>query len=60
LPERTGLANAQKSKVRGAVEPVFANWLPKVENDKSDKKKFKAYPIGFVHIDIAEVTAEEG
>ena len=29
--------------------------LPEVEGDKPDKKKFKAYPIGYFHIDIAEV-----
>src|ERR1700677_2018949 len=29
--------------------------LPDVEGDKPAKKKFKAYPIGFFHIDIAEV-----
>ena len=29
--------------------------LPDVEGDKTAKKKFKAYPIGFFHIDIAEV-----
>src|SRR3989304_6288505 len=34
--------------------------LPEVEGDKPDKKKFKAYPIGYFHIDIAEVRTEEG
>jgi transposase InsO family protein len=34
--------------------------LPEVNGDKPDKKKFKAYPIGFFHIDIAEVRTEEG
>ena len=34
--------------------------LPDVEGDKPAKKKFKAYPIGFFHIDIAEVRTEEG
>jgi len=28
--------------------------------DPQDKKKFKTYPIGFFHIDIAEVRTEEG
>ena len=27
--------------------------LPEIKGDKPDKKKFKAYPIGFFHIDIA-------
>src|SRR3954464_3428855 len=34
--------------------------LPEVTGDKPAKKKFKAYPIGFFHIDIAEVHTEEG
>src|SRR5512134_3837025 len=34
--------------------------LPDVEGDKPAKKKFKAYPIGFFHIDIAEVQTAEG
>ena len=34
--------------------------LPEVEGDKPDKKKFKAYPIGYFHIDIAEVRTAEG
>jgi transposase-like protein/transposase len=34
--------------------------LPDVEGDKPTKKKFKAYPIGYFHIDIAEVQTAEG
>src|SRR6202158_4550366 len=34
--------------------------LPDVQGDKPDKKKFKSYPIGYFHIDIAEVRTEEG
>ncbi|HET9534352.1 MAG TPA: IS481 family transposase, partial [Mesorhizobium sp.] len=34
--------------------------LPDVEGDKPAKKKFKSYPIGFFHIDIAEVRTEQG
>jgi transposase InsO family protein len=34
--------------------------LPDVEGEKEPKKKFKPYPIGFFHIDIAEVRTEEG
>ncbi|GAB5468492.1 MAG: IS481 family transposase [Rhodospirillales bacterium] len=34
--------------------------LPDVEGDKPIKKKFKGYPIGYVHIDIAEVRTAEG
>ena len=34
--------------------------LPDVAGDKQPKKKFKSYPIGFFHIDIAEVQTAEG
>lgn len=34
--------------------------LPEIAGDKPVKKKFKAYPIGYFHIDIAEVQTEEG
>ncbi len=34
--------------------------LPDVEGDKEAKKKLKPYPIGFFHIDIAEVSTKGG
>ena len=34
--------------------------LPEVEGEQPSKRKFKAYPIGYFHIDIAEVRTEEG
>jgi transposase-like protein len=34
--------------------------LPDVEGDKLGKKRFKTYPIGYFHIDIAEVQTAEG
>src|SRR6202008_4616968 len=34
--------------------------LPEVEGSKPPKKKFKAYPIGYFHIDIAELQTAEG
>src|SRR6202163_2461354 len=34
--------------------------LPQIEGDMPDKRKFKAYPIGYFPIDIAEVRTEEG
>jgi transposase-like protein len=34
--------------------------LPDVEGDRPQKKKFKSYPIGYFHIDIAEVQTAEG
>ena len=34
--------------------------LPETDGDKPVRKRFKAYPIGFFHIDIAEVRTEQG
>ena len=34
--------------------------LAEVEGDKPTRRKFKSYPIGFFHIDIAEVRTQEG
>jgi transposase InsO family protein len=34
--------------------------LPQIDGDTPNKGKFKAYPIGYFHIDIAEVRTEEG
>ena len=34
--------------------------LPEVTGDREPKKKFKTYPIGYFHIDIAEVRTAEG
>jgi transposase-like protein len=34
--------------------------LPEIEGDKAAKPSFKPYPIGYFHIDIAEVRTEEG
>jgi hypothetical protein len=34
--------------------------LPNTEGEKQEKKRFKSYPIGYFHIDIAEVQTEEG
>ncbi|MGQ5525690.1 DDE-type integrase/transposase/recombinase, partial [Chitinimonas sp. PSY-7] len=34
--------------------------LPEVEGDKPQKKSFKSYPIGYFHLDIAEIQTDEG
>ena len=34
--------------------------LPDVEGNKPEKRKFKTYPIGYFHVDIAEVRTEQG
>ena len=34
--------------------------LPQMEGDKEPRRKFKTYPIGFFHVDIAEVQTAQG
>ncbi len=34
--------------------------LPDTDGDKPRRSRFKAYPIGYFHVDIAEVHTEEG
>jgi transposase InsO family protein len=34
--------------------------LPEAEGDKPDKRKFKAYPVGYFHVDVAEVHTGQG
>jgi hypothetical protein len=34
--------------------------LPDIEGDKPKRQRFKRYPIGFFHMDIAEVQTAEG
>jgi len=34
--------------------------LPEVDGDKPERSRFKAYPLGYFHIDLAEVHTAEG
>ena len=49
-----------RSSVHRCLQRHGISRLPDVEGDKPKRQKFKRYPIGFFHIDIAEVRTEEG
>ena len=49
-----------RSSLHRCLQRHGISQLPDVEGNKPAKKKFKTYPIGFFHIDIAEVRTEEG
>ena len=49
-----------RSSLHRCLQRHSISRLPEVTGDKPAKKKFKAYPIGYFHIDIAEVHTEEG
>ena len=49
-----------RSSLHRCLQRYGIGRLPEVEGDKKPKKKFKDYPIGFFHIDIAEMQTAEG
>jgi transposase InsO family protein len=49
-----------RSSLHRCLQRYGVSRLPQVDGDLPDKRKFKAYPIGYFHIDIAEVCTEEG
>jgi transposase InsO family protein len=53
------IPNLTRSSLHRLFQRHDISRLPEVEGSKP-KKKFKVYPIGYFHIDIAEVWTEEG
>jgi hypothetical protein len=49
-----------RSSLHRCLQRHCISRLPEVEGDKPDKRKFKTYPIGYFHIDIAEVRTAAG
>jgi len=49
-----------RSSLHRCLQRHGISQLPKIEEAVSEKRKFKAYPIGYFHIDIAEVRTAEG
>ena len=49
-----------RSSLHRCLQSHGISRLPDVEGNKPDKRKFKAYPLGYFHIDIAEVRTEQG
>jgi hypothetical protein len=54
IPQLTG------SSLYRCLERHGISRLPEIEGDKPRRKKFDTYPIGFFHIDLAEVRTAEG
>ena len=54
------IPNLTRSSLHRCLQRHDISRLPDVGGDKPDKKKFKSYPIGYFHIDIAEVQTAEG
>ena len=49
-----------RSALHRCLQRHVISRLPDVEGDKPKRQKFKRYPIGFFHIDIAEVQTADG
>jgi hypothetical protein len=58
------LQNSIPALTRSSLHRLFQRHdisrLPEMDGEKPAKKKFKKYPIGYFHLDIAEVRTEEG
>jgi hypothetical protein len=48
-----------RSSLHRCLQRHVISRLPAVEDNSPDKRKFKTYPIGYFHIDIAEVRTEQ-
>ena len=57
---QTTIPHLTRSSLHRCLQRHGISRLPEVEGDKPARKKFKAYPIGFFHIYIAEVQTAEG
>lgn len=49
-----------RSSLHRCFERHGINRLPKNETEKTPKKSFKSYEIGYFHVDIAELATQEG
>ena len=57
---QSAIPGLTRSSLHRCFQRHRINRLPEMSGDKPTKKKFKAYPIGFFHIDITEVRTEAG
>ncbi len=49
-----------RSSLHRCLQRHGISQLPKIEGDAPNRRKFKSYPLGYFHIDIAEVRTEQG
>lgn len=54
------IARLTRSSLHRCLQRHGMSRIPEFEGDKEDKKKFKRYPLGYFHLDIAEVCTQEG
>lgn len=54
------IAELTRSSLHRLYQRQGISRLPDMKSEAEPKKAFKAYPIGYIHIDIAEVRTDEG
>jgi transposase InsO family protein len=54
------LPHLTRSSLHRCLQRHGISRLPETDGDKPQRSRFKRYPIGFFHIDIAEVRTEQG
>ncbi len=54
------IPHLSRSSLHRCLQRHGISQLPQTKGDEARKKVFKSYPIGYFHIDIAEVRTEEG
>jgi hypothetical protein len=57
---QAALPHLTRSALHRCLQRHGMSRLPDMAGEKPAKKKFKSYPIGYFHLDIAEVRTEEG
>jgi transposase-like protein len=57
---QTTVPHLTRSSLHRCLKRHGISRLPETQGDKPIKRKFKTYPIGYFHLDIAEVRTEEG
>ncbi len=57
---RATIPHLTRSSLHRCLQRHGISRLPDVDGDKPEKRKFKTYPIGYFHIDMAEVRTEQG
>ena len=60
MPLQPPIPHRTRSALHRCLQRHGISRLPGVDGDKPKRQKFKRYPIGFFHIDIAEVQTGEG
>ncbi|CAM3027377.1 IS481 family transposase ISMdi4 [Methylobacterium mesophilicum] len=57
---QTSIPHLTRSSLHRCLQRHGISRLPEIDGDKPKRSRAKAYPIGYFHIDIAQVSTEQG